>query len=244
VKGELVKFGSDISVLDPDANPSEVASMFDKNHEYASIDKASDDDQTSVSETTTNASPLHDYFKNYPVVWPAPVAPPASTNDDLDNWPGLALEQQFRARTLVDQGEKWEVDRDTAAFLASLLALGKQDKTLADAEPELRDLSTEEPLLGCDPALELERLRQRNVAVVSSRGLHPFELDSDREESLSWPKSQLDLPAEKDRVIDSERLEVHRGVMRYLQALVRPDSMTDAEMMDILMEAERVSRLW
>jgi hypothetical protein len=57
VKGELVQFGSDISVLDPDANPSEVASMFDKNHEYASIDNASDDDQTSVSETTTNASP-------------------------------------------------------------------------------------------------------------------------------------------------------------------------------------------
>ena len=92
-----------------------------------------------------------------------------------------------------------------------------------------------------DPELELLRLRRRHVAVITTRGLEPFQLNVENDESLQWPAHLQSLPAEKDTQVASEKLDVGSDVMDYLRDLALPKQLSTYEMVSAFLESDRVS---
>ena len=101
----------------------------------------------------------------------------------------VALLAALGALNGVNSYEKWDVDKESAGFLASVVTLGKDDGSpmeLRDIHVDFRDLKVMEPLLHCDPDLELQQLRRRNQVNISPRGIAPIPLQEGEGDVFRW----------------------------------------------------------
>ncbi|TKA82467.1 hypothetical protein B0A55_02172 [Friedmanniomyces simplex] len=201
------------------ATPSEIADLYDQHDAvHQSTDPHAPVEKEAVSTTALHlleearAEGLcHDTLLDYPLASACVPTPPTPLAGDLDEWPGLAPDHKAAAVDLVDNGERWDVDRESAEFLASLLVLGKADVPFLVFEEGcliFTDLKIDEPILQCHPDVEVRRLRDRNAVKLASCGFKPFALDAEEGESVSWPSANLVLPTEKEKEVASEKLDV------------------------------------
>jgi len=141
--------------------------------------------------------------------------------------------------------EKWQIDRDSAMFLAAALALGNfgdvliESSKLNDEQLSFSDLKVMEPVIYCDPELELQRLRRKNMMKFSEIRIKAIELNVEDDESIQWPPTTLSVPAEIDGAIANEKYEVDCRVREYLHEIVEPDT---PETIHNLLESEKVSQ--
>ncbi|KAK3715005.1 structural constituent of nuclear pore [Vermiconidia calcicola] len=165
---------------------------------------------------------------------PLPSTPKSADADLADPQATLNLDTLVALGALNGHNchERWEVDKNAAKFLASAIALGKeyetQDEYGLDEAWSLRDLKTEEPLMSSDPGLELVRLKRRNALIISTEGIPPICLDA--WETPSWTVEELHLPAEKDRNVAHEKLDVDNETMQYLKEIFNIPPEGDDEM--------------
>ena len=165
---------------------------------------------------------------------PLPLTPESAGADLADPQATLNLDTLVALGALNGHNcnERWEVDKDAAKFLASAIALGKDDETQdeygLDEAWSLRDLKMEQPLMPNDPGLELMRLKRRNALIISTEGIPPFCLDA--WETPSWTVEELHLPAEKDRNVAHEKLDVDNDTMQYLKEIFNIPPEGDDEM--------------
>jgi len=157
--------------------------------------------------------------------------PPETAADDLDDPPGavsLGLSDAISAENLTATGEKWQVDKETAALLASVILLpGKQEPSQGSMEDRrlwLRPLKIDEALLSRDHGLELQQIRRRNVVKLDVQGLKSMQLplDVERNESVHWPSSLLRLPDQLNEEVSRERLDVAEATIHYLRRVAEP----------------------
>ncbi|KAF2483174.1 hypothetical protein BDY17DRAFT_345794 [Neohortaea acidophila] len=115
-------------------------------------------------------------------------------------------------------GEKWAVDRGTAQFLASIIALTETSCMVEAGEDDgLANLRLTEPLLSTDPELELERLRRRQVATISSRGMKPFVLQPDKGQSFAWSPAEQQMQHRAIEAVNGEKLQIHSDTLKYIK---------------------------
>ncbi|KAK1071858.1 hypothetical protein LTR74_002958 [Friedmanniomyces endolithicus] len=230
------------------ATPSEIADLYEMHDaEQQGEDPSVDEEAAAMTaldllEEARAEGLCHDTCLDHPFASAFMPTPPASAADDLDHWPGLTSAHRVAAHDLVDHGEKWDVDRESAEFLASLLAFSKADnRVLAfdDISATFTDLKMDEPILQCDPHDELQMLKDRNAVKLSTQGLELFALDREKGESVYWASTDLHLPMMKDNEVASERFAVSEDVVALLRDIAQPSPVDYAEMFACLIDVDR-----
>lgn len=122
--------------------------------------------------------------------------------------------------------ERWEVDKETATFLALLARDENADKT-EDMRyylpTPLRHLKAEEPVLQCDPATEMRAVLKRNEVHLTSKGMTSFELDANNDESLEWGTTNLALPERMKKELAAEKWHVDNETMAFMKSVIAQD---------------------
>lgn len=222
----------------------------DYQHAAQGGSRQEDDHPMSFVEEARSLGLCQDYFADDPLASAGLLTPPNMRVGDLADPPGvqsIALLTALGALNGANAYEKWDVDKESAGFLASVMALGKDDCTPPELHDEnvvsYSDLKLMEPLLRCDADIELERLKRRNEVSVSTSNLEAFPLNVDKDESVEWPSSLLKLTADKDCLATSEKWEVSKDVMEYVRDIANPGNMSYSEMIDILVKNDKVGKL-
>lgn len=221
-------------------------------HEDESLHDSSeyDDDELAPLAYARRHGLITSYLHEQPFRAADPAPSPTVVCADLEdpestlNISDIANVKELNGITV---SEKWDVDKETATFLASLLALGKDDGPMHSRQNcgplYLRDLRLEEPLLSSDPEVDVWRLKRRKTVAISSDGMRPFELKDEEGESFTWSTSELRAPAEKDELIANEKLDVDRETMEYLKDIMSLGCPADEENMNTDADQSAVCRL-
>lgn len=118
-------------------------------------------------------------------------------------------------------GDKWDVDRATATFLASVAALGKDDLGLnpqqIDRPVHLSDLKVEEAILASDPDMDRWQLKNRNKVTISGKGMPQFDLNDSKGESFAWSVRELQAYADAEDLIINQKFDVDVETSTYLK---------------------------
>ncbi|KAK5115609.1 hypothetical protein LTR85_009780 [Meristemomyces frigidus] len=237
----------DVEAIDPEGDMAVKAGSPDS-YDQNPHDRVFPEDDLPISmvEEARSLELCHDYFTENPFASACLPTPPESFVGDLADPPGvqsIALRVALDVLNDANAYEKWDVDQESAGFLASVMALGRDSGSplgLQDAHVTFSDLKIVKPLLQCDPDLELQRLKRRNHVTLSAQGIEPFLLDVEKGESFIWPSYELNLPLGKDVLIASEKLEVGRNVMEYLREIADPTAISYSEMVDAFIRSEKV----
>lgn len=169
---------------------------------------------------------VEDYAHENPFHLQCLPSPPESLLSDLvDPSSTVNVEAIVDLSALEDHTahERWEVDKASVEFIASVVALGREGDALCNQGSEgmlyIKDLKLVEPVLASDPQLDIIQLKRRNSAVISVKGMEPFELDTENDESIFWSSKYRHLPIEKDETLARERLDVDPETMEYLKEI-------------------------
>ncbi|KAI7160171.1 hypothetical protein KC316_g13519 [Hortaea werneckii] len=135
--------------------------------------------------------------------------------------------------------EKWDVDRESANFLAEVATADRHPCTPWDADGSrvpFQDLKIMEPLLATDHELDIQRLEARNTVSISTNDIEPVSVDIERDEGLQWPSRYACLPIELHREFASARLDIGKDVVDYLRDIAHPIPMNEREIMDSVLK--------
>lgn len=134
--------------------------------------------------------------------------------------------------------ERLDIDRETAEFLLSLLAAKRQTAGDLDVQPllnsELKPLKLELPVLAGDHDLEMSALRHRNIVKPRALGINPFDLDAEKDESISFPQAAIADKLRLEQELRNEKLDVTKEIVEFLQDV---RSLSVAEHVDYASEA-------
>ncbi|KJX93174.1 hypothetical protein TI39_contig4375g00007 [Zymoseptoria brevis] len=172
--------------------------------------QSSDDDGDQSMEWDLVKAARHDYFSTDPMQGISlPLTPPG---------PKDALMEPFAQLPVTFAEEKWNVDRETAQFLSSVMSLmSPSENTEHDAHLGFRKFKVEEPLLSTDPIVDIQRLQERNVVCVTTAGMEPFVLSKKNDERLTWDKKSLKLPDQVEKEIAAEKVIVDSETANFLK---------------------------
>ncbi|KAF2772724.1 hypothetical protein EJ03DRAFT_371647 [Teratosphaeria nubilosa] len=196
-----------------------------------------DDEAPSLVQEARREGLCQDYLAEDPFRPSGLPTPPLTQIEDM---PEPCLEAAVDAFHNPGTLEKWEVDKEAAGFLASVMALGKDDGTpvllLKDFYQNVGDLRLVEPLLRRDPEQELQSLKLHNAVSISTRGIKPFSLDIEKDEAIDWPKDAGSLRSQKETEIRTEKLKVGRDVLLHLRGLMDLPTFNIREAFDLLLD--------
>lgn len=127
---------------------------------------------------------------------------------------------------VVDTGsldEKLILDADARAVLASILRAGHQPKTYP-LELDIRrtkHVRLEEPILFTDPKLDVKQYLEARLAAQAEYNfdlskLPLFPIDEESDEALGWLEKYHTLPAEYNKHIADEKIQVPKEALLFL----------------------------
>jgi len=188
-----------------------------------------------------------DYLAAHPYTSPYFPTPPETTLDDLEDPPGVLSVGLSTVLSALGgggiTGDKWIVDRESAALIASSFDFGKEDHTftlISNLTTHYKCLKADLPILGCDHDLDLRLVMRRNRFKHDGRGSVEFSLEVERDESVMWPSELLDLPDQMTRTISAEKLDVEQATIDYVREILAPPSPHEDWATENLLLSERV----
>lgn len=186
-----------------------------------------------------------DYFGHNPMqsvcITPSPDQPLQSLH-----FTALTGHEMETAEALArDAGhERWNIDRETAEFLMSVISLARADDVdVEEDDVRMSDLKIDEPVLSSDPELDVSRLRARNTVRLSTKGMQPYALDKEKGESLAWSSEDLKLRSTVEMSIVSAGLPIDQETAKVLKEAISPDELDHLEMIEQAIDADQVSIL-
>lgn len=186
------------------------------------------------------------YFDEDPLRASCIPSPPDSPLADMNDWKGSSSGDVHAAKALIEDSsnERWDVDRETAEFLTSVMALGRADeRDGALGTTSTKDLKIDEPLLSSDPEIDLFRLRARNAVRISTKGMDSWAVGVEKGESLSWSSEDLKLPSTVSELIAIEKLDVDKETMELLREVLQPSALDQWEAVEQAPKADQASAL-
>ena len=211
---------------------------------YEDASHSGEDYPMSFVEQARSSGLCNNYLTENPLESSYIPSPPETVVEDLADPPGVQSVALLGALNGANIHEKWDVDKETAGFLASVLALGDDDGLpleLEDTYVSFRDLKLPEPLLHCDPELELQDLRRRNQVKMSGAGILPFTNKDGDGEAMQWSEQEYKSHADVDRLAASEKLDISLDVSSLLKDIACVGMLSDCDVLDAVLESDRVS---
>lgn len=184
------------------------------------------DPDASVLEYARFHRICRDYARNDPLDPRYLPQPPIFLLQDLTDPPGCSRVQHNEA---PDTSERLEIDAAAVNVLKTVSALQTHRPTTEPySNPRLvRHLKVETPLLNTDHELDSIRFRKRDNLRLSDVKL-PIELtDDEKDEGLSWPSQCHGFSEQFYREIESDRLEVQKQALLYLQSVAKQPAKPD-----------------
>lgn len=164
-----------------------------------------------------------DYELEHPLQSQLVPLPPKEVFQDMEE--PLNLTSWMRAENVEDQvraslNERLDVDKETATFLLTILAAGKQNDgdELSDVKnAEFRPLRLELPVLARDHEVEMIALRRRNDVRLTGSRFEPFTLDVEKDEGATFSKADVDNKHRLDRCLANEKLDISKETLEFLR---------------------------
>ena len=195
-----------------------------------------EDDEPTLLDYARQHGLISSHFAEHPFQSACLPSPPRSPLRDLEDPAGvlnIATVVSLKALDGHTTHEKWDIDKASAEFIGSVISLEKEDPTESIAEVDkplkITDLKLVEPILTTDPELDLVHLKQRNTPTIRTRGMKPFKLNDEVDESIRWPAHLLRLPAEKDQQVMDDKLIVDHDTIQYIKELATPPALEGDE---------------
>ena len=138
---------------------------------------------------------------------------------DLEDNPDLF---SIREDTVKVPAERLTFDEGAATFLSSVLALAHQPPPQSDVDDEIdihrfQRMKLEVPLLRSDPEVDLMRFKAPIIPDLEHEFLPLETVDEEADEGLTWPTWYDDLAREFERKIETEKLQVDKDALLFLQ---------------------------
>lgn len=186
-----------------------------------------DDENCGPDPDTLEYARLHglckDYMMDYPLA--SDVIPPVPEDlyHDMEDPSGEAELHAFQAEVYASLNERLNVDKETAAFLCSIIAEGKRFEEgpipveLETARRKWPKLDL--PVLATDHDVEMLALRRRSEARLSSKGLEPFQLDPEKDDGMVFPQAEIERKRLLDHELSREKFDISKETMEFLLEL-------------------------
>ncbi len=211
-------------------------------------DDDDDDDELTPIEYAWRYGLIQDYlsqdpFRTVDSLWPHEDA---CTDNSIDT---LCVDSDMLTGASYAKNpslhEKWDINKDTAHFLASVLSFGRDEGVEAlhelDALLKLRSLKLEDAVLPSDHEIDILRLRWRNRVELCSESMDPMVLAASKGEGLDWSDEELNLRIIVIECTENEKLEVDVETMQYIRGVMELVSFDNDEVMRTALHCEAVS---
>lgn len=158
-------------------------------------------------------------------------------DESLEDGPGLL---QFSPPPELACAEKLSVDRETVVFLKEIMTTA--DTSFDITEPlsradMARSLRVELPILRTDHEYDMLHFGHRYTPQLDDIALVPEPVDEEKDEGLSWPKAYLQLPEQIWEKATTEKLEISKEAIMFLQETLKiatePESEEEKLLRDI-----------
>jgi hypothetical protein len=122
--------------------------------------------------------------------------------------------------------ERLEIPSE-AALLVQKVMLSDVNRLPLDRVPEVRvrkKLRMEPPLLHSDHEMDMKQFCHLRGARLAEAKLPLEHINTELDEGMEWPLRFLKLPDETMKTLSSERLEVPRETVKYIQGLLKDEA--------------------
>ena len=159
-------------------------------------------------------------------------SPPQDSLLQLADPEGVPYLEQLA--TLSTQ-EKLFLDREAAALLSTCMwnvehELTREDLSVSAGQKRAKGLKVELPILRTDHELDMRNFSRQVVPDLSCDNIPFEEVNEQNDEGVSWPLASLDLARQFNEKLRSEKLEVSRDAILYLQSIIRDGDCTEDEL--------------
>jgi DNA-binding protein YbaB len=136
---------------------------------------------------------------------------------------GALFPETLLAEVHDSLNERLDVDKEAAGFLVSILKKCKQDEAeQIRIDPAILDpkrMKLELPVLANDHDVEMISLRRRHEVKLTSKGVKPFQLDTEKGESLVFSSAEVKDKQRLDAELQNEKLDVGKETVELFREL-------------------------
>jgi len=150
--------------------------------------------------------------------------------DSLSDDTGLT---QIHCQPPLVADERLTVDKDTARLLAGANTGFLNSKALGDTITALSDirrpqkLKLELPILRTEPDSDFASFKVHRVEGLEDASVPSEPIDDERDEGVQWPSTLTTLPDHIMKECKSEKIQVHKETLLYMQAALNNDWMEE-----------------
>jgi len=215
---------------------------FSRDDEFGSATSSDDEDDGPDLDTPLEYARFHGLCRDYELDHPLTInlipLPQEDQSHIADEPEGALFPEALLAEVHDSLNERLDVDKEAANFLMSILKKCKQDEAeQIRIDPAIFDpkrVKLELPILANDHDVEMIALRRRHEVKLTSKGVEPFQLDTDKGESLVFSSAEVKDKQRLDAELQNEKLDVGKETVELFREL---RDLTSSEEVDYANEA-------
>lgn len=195
--------------------------------DFGSATSSEDEDEEPDLDTPLEYARYHglcrDYEMDHPLTSDLIPLPQEDQSHIVDEPEGALFPEALLAEVHDSLNERLDVDKEAASFLMSILKKCKQDEAeqirldLAILNP--KRVKLELPVLANDHDVEMISLRRRHKVKLTSKGIEPFQLDTEEGESLVFSSAEVNDKQRLDAELQNEKLDVGKETVELFREL-------------------------
>lgn len=215
---------------------------FSKDDDFGSATSSDDEDDEPGLDTPLEYARFHGLCRDYEMDDPLfrALIPPAQGDIShiADEPEGALFPEALMAEVYDSLNERLDVDKEAASFLMSILKTCKRDESdQVRIDPAIlspKRLQLELPVLAVDHEVAMITLRRRHEVKLTSKVIEPFQLDTEKGESLVFSSAEIYDKQRLDSELQNEKLDIGKETVELFRQL---RDLTSGDEMDYVNEA-------
>lgn len=216
--------------------------FFSGDEDVGSATSSDDEDDGPGLDTPLEYARFHGLCRDYEMDHPlfSALIPPAQEDPShIADEPGSTLfPEALMAEVHGSLNERLDVDKEAASFLMSILKTCKRDESdhigIDPAILKYKRLKLELPVLAGDHEVDMITLRRRHEVKLTSKGIEPFQLDTEKGESLVFSSAEINDKQRLDGELQNEKLDIGKETVELFRQL---RDLTSGDEVDYVNEA-------
>lgn len=200
---------------------------FSRDDDFDSATSSDDVDDGPDLDSPLEYARFHGLCRDYDMDHPLYSSLIPLAQEDLsqvaDEPEGALFPEALMAEVHDSLNERLDVDKEAASFLMSILKTCKQDESeqirIDPAILILKRLKLELPVLANDHEFDMITLRRRHEVKLTSKGIEPFELDTEKGESLLFSSAEINDKRRLDSELQNEKLDISKETVELFRQL-------------------------
>ena len=215
---------------------------FSRDDDFGSATSSDGEDDGPELDTPLEYARSHglcrDYEMGHPLSSNLIPLPQEDQSHIADEPEGALCPEALLAEVHDSLNERLNVDKDAASLLVSVFRTCKQDEIeqirIDPAILNPKRLKLEPPVLANDHDVEMITLRRRHEVKLTSKGIEPFRLDTEKGESVLFSSAEVNDKQRLNAELQNEKLDVGKETVELFREL---RDLTSSEEVDYVNEA-------